>query len=56
MVEKKPSSRLILSGILAETYPETKAAYEAQGFREAATKQTGEWKSGVFVFGKEGLA
>lgn len=48
MVEKGPDSRLILSGILTELYPDVKAAYEAIGFRELATREIGEWKSGLF--------
>ncbi len=48
MVVKGPGSRLILSGILTELYPEVKAAYEAIGFEEIATREIGEWKSGLF--------
>jgi len=45
----KPGGRLVLSGILEELYPEVKAAYEAQGFAEHASKLIGEWRTGLFV-------
>jgi len=48
-VKRGPSSRLILSGILDEVYPEVKAAYEAQGCRELATRLIGEWRTGLFT-------
>ena len=49
LVERAPSSRLILSGILCEIYPEVAAAYEAQGFREVSSKTVGEWRTGLFA-------
>jgi len=49
MVSEGPASRLILSGILTELYPDVKAAYEALGFTELASRELGEWKSGLFA-------
>lgn len=39
--------RLVISGILAELYPEVLAAYEARGFREVSSRTLGEWKTGL---------
>ena len=44
----KPGGALILSGILAELYPEVAAAYEALGFRETDSELIGEWRTGLF--------
>lgn len=43
-----PGGSLILSGILTEVYPEVKAAYEAQGFKETSLRRIGEWDTGLF--------
>jgi len=43
------ASRLILSGILTELYPEVRSAYEARGFVEQSTKTIGEWTTGLFL-------
>lgn len=40
-------SRLIVSGILNELYPEVRAAYEALGLVEVAHKSLGEWSTGL---------
>ncbi len=37
---------LIVSGILAELYPEVLAAFQARGFREESRKMIGEWTTG----------
>ncbi len=48
-VNPSAESRLILSGILEEVYPDVKSAYEALGFKELKTIQHGEWKTGLFA-------
>jgi len=48
LVDRSPSSRLILSGILDEIYPDVAAAYAAHGFREISSKLVGEWRTGLF--------
>ncbi len=40
-------SRIIISGILTELYPEVLAAYETRGFRELSRKTIGEWTTGL---------
>lgn len=40
---------LIVSGILAELYPEVLAAFTARGFREISNKTIGEWTTGLLV-------
>lgn len=47
-VTPKAESALILSGILTEQYPEVRAAYESQGFREVEARTIAEWTSGLF--------
>ena len=37
---------LIVSGILAELYPEVLAAFQSRGFREVSRKTIGEWTTG----------
>ena len=37
---------LVVSGILAELYPEVLAAFQARGFREVSRKTIGEWTTG----------
>ena len=37
---------LIVSGILAELYPEVLAAFQSRGFREVSCKTIGEWTTG----------
>ena len=49
LVDRSPSSRLILSGILDEIYPDVAAAYAAQGFREVSSRLVGEWRTGLFA-------
>ncbi|MBQ5531232.1 MAG: 50S ribosomal protein L11 methyltransferase, partial [Kiritimatiellae bacterium] len=39
--------KLVISGILAEIYDETLAAFTALGWREAGRKTQGEWTSGL---------
>ena len=41
--------RIIISGILAELYPEVLAAYEARGFKELSRKTIGEWTTGLLT-------
>ena len=41
---------LIISGILAELYPEVLAAYETRGLREVSRKTFGEWTIGLSRF------
>ena len=41
--------RLVVSGILAEIYPEVLSAYEARGFREVSRKTYGEWTTGLLA-------
>ena len=48
LVTCAPTSRLILSGILDEIYPEVAAAYAELGFREISSKLVGEWRTGLF--------
>ncbi len=43
------ASRLILSGILTEFYPDVRTAYERRGFNEESTKTVGEWTTGLFT-------
>ena len=40
---------LVISGILAELYPEVLAAFAARGFRELSRKTLGEWTTGLLV-------
>ena len=40
---------LVVSGILAELYPEVLAAFTARGFREVSNKTIGEWTTGLLV-------
>ena len=40
---------LVVSGILAELYPEVLAAFEARGFAEKSRKTIGEWTTGLLV-------
>jgi ribosomal protein L11 methyltransferase len=42
-------SRIIISGILNELYPEVLAAYEARGFKELSRKTIGEWTTGLLT-------
>ena len=49
LVDRRPSSRLILSGILDEIYPDVAAAYAKQGFREVSSRLVGEWRTGLFA-------
>ena len=41
-------SRLVLSGILSELYPEVRAAYVSRGLREVSSKTFGEWTTGLY--------
>ena len=41
--------KIIISGILAELYPEVLAAYEARGLRELSRKTIGEWTTGLLA-------
>jgi len=41
-------SRLIISGILTELYPEVLAAYTSRGLAEVERKTIGEWTTGLF--------
>ena len=41
--------RLVVSGILAEVYPEVLAAFAARGFKEASRKSIGEWTTGLLT-------
>ena len=45
-----PDSRLILSGILTEQYPELKSVFESKGLVELDSALIDEWTSGVFAF------
>jgi ribosomal protein L11 methylase PrmA len=49
LVAPGEASRLILSGILDEIYPEVAAAYTALGFREVSSRRIGEWRTGLFA-------
>lgn len=40
---------LIISGILADLYPEVLAAYEARGLKEVSRKTLGEWTTGLLT-------
>jgi ribosomal protein L11 methylase PrmA len=40
-------SRLVISGILTEFYPEVLAAYRQRGFEEISSKTIGEWTTGL---------
>jgi ribosomal protein L11 methyltransferase len=40
-------SRLVVSGILDELYPEVLAAYESRGLHEVSRKTLGEWTTGL---------
>ena len=40
---------LVISGILAELYPDVLAAFAARGFREISRKTLGEWTTGLLV-------
>ena len=40
---------LVVSGILAELYPEVLAAFASRGFREESRKTIGEWTTGLLV-------
>lgn len=44
----KPGGTLILAGILIRQYPAVKKAFASLGFREIASKEKTEWKSGAF--------
>ena len=48
LVSRSSSSRLMLSGILDETYHEVASAYEAQGFHEISSRLESEWRTGLF--------
>ena len=43
---------LIVSGILAELYPEVLAAFTSRGFREESRKTVGEWTTGLLLRAK----
>ena len=43
-----PGGTIVLSGILDELYPEVKAAYERNCFRELSSRLVGEWRTGLF--------
>jgi ribosomal protein L11 methyltransferase len=47
-VNRTPSARLILSGILATEYRNVAAAFERHGFEEMYSALSGEWLSGIF--------
>ncbi len=40
-------SRLVISGILTELYPEVLSAYVQRGFKEVSRKTLGEWTTGL---------
>ena len=40
---------LIISGILADLYPEVLAAYEARGLKEVSRRTLGEWTTGLLT-------
>jgi len=40
--------RLVLAGILERQYPRVAEAFEQVGFKEVASRELGEWKSGTF--------
>ena len=42
-------SRIIISGILSELYPEVLAAYVQRGFKEVSSKTIGEWTTGLLT-------
>ena len=42
-------SRLVVSGILTELYPEVLAAFAKQGFSESSRRTYGEWTSGLLT-------
>jgi len=42
-------SRLIISGILTELYPEVLAAYTSRGLAEVERKTIGEWTTGLLI-------
>ena len=42
-------SRIIISGILNELYPEVLVAYEDRGFKEVSRKTIGEWTTGLLM-------
>ena len=44
---------LVISGILAEFYPEVLAAFVARGFREVSRKTMGEWSTGLLTRGSD---
>lgn len=44
-----PGGALVASGILESFYPEVRAAFEAQGLREARALTLGEWRTGLFT-------
>ena len=44
-----PGGALVASGILESLYPEVRAAFEAQGLREARSLLIGEWRTGLFL-------
>ncbi|MBQ3289336.1 MAG: 50S ribosomal protein L11 methyltransferase [Kiritimatiellae bacterium] len=50
-VSSAVGSRLIVSGILSELYPDVLAAYEARGLREVSRRTLGEWTTGLLARG-----
>ena len=42
-------SRLVVSGILSDVYPEVLAAFSARGFSEVSRKVRGEWTTGLLA-------
>lgn len=42
-------SRLIVSGILGELYPDVLKAYESRGFAEVSQRTLGEWTTGLLI-------
>jgi ribosomal protein L11 methyltransferase len=46
----KPGGLLILAGILAIEFSQTRRAYEAAGLKLVAGRTENEWRSGAFVF------
>ncbi len=43
-----PDGALVLAGILAEEFPQVRAAYATAGWRVVRARTVGEWRSGVF--------
>ncbi|MBR3223156.1 MAG: 50S ribosomal protein L11 methyltransferase [Kiritimatiellae bacterium] len=50
-VSSAVGSRLIVSGILSELYPDVLAAYEVRGLREVSRRTLGEWTTGLLARG-----